>query len=111
MAFDVITPTQLGRGPVTPIVATFYEVPDCVRTILKTIDICNVNSFAINVTVYLVPDGDVETDDNTLVPNIPIAANSLFQWGGAQVLNKDDKISAVSSSAGVTINISGGETI
>jgi len=108
MAFDIITPTNLGRGPVLASTTTFYTVSSLERVIVKTIDICNTGGSPLNVTVYLVPSGQSAATGNTIIPNIVIAANFLFQWCGAQVLNEGDTIQAVASATGTTINISGG---
>ena len=109
MAFDVITPTKLGQGALTSVIATVYTVPSLERAIVKTIDICNTNTVTVTVTVYLVPSGGSAIDSTTLIPSIDISAKGMFQWAGAQVLNDGDTISALSSISGVTINISGGQ--
>ncbi len=111
MAFDIITPVKLGRGGLTAVIATFYTVPTLTRAIVKTIDICNTNSVKADVTIYLVPNSGIANDGSTLIPTITIDANSVFQWAGAQVLNIGDTIQALSSIAGVTVNISGGECV
>lgn len=108
MAFDVITPAQLGRGSVTSVIATFYTVQSLERVIVKTIDICNTNITPVTATVYLVPAGGAASDATTLVPGVTLTPKKMFQWSGAQVLNTGDTIQAVSSVSGVTVNISGG---
>lgn len=110
MAFDVITPEKLGRGQlaVSPSLTTVYTTPALRRTIIKTIDMCNTTTGAINVTVYLVESGGTAGAANTLVYNIPIPVNGYYQWTGAQVLHAGDTIQASASAAGITINISGG---
>lgn len=109
MAFDVITPSSLGRGAITTGVTTFYTVPSLTRAILKTIDLCNTNATATTITVYLVPSGGTAEDATTLVPTVSVNANKMFQWTGAQILNTGDTIQAVASATGTTINASGGE--
>jgi hypothetical protein len=111
MAFDIIVPVKLGRGsvPATPTVTTFYTVGSLIRSIVKTIDLCNTGATPLTVTVYLVESGGSPGISNTLIPGITIAPYSVFQWSGAQVLNEGDSIRAVGSASGITINISGGE--
>ena len=109
MAFDVITPSQLGRGAITTGTTTFYTVGSLNRTIVKTIDIANTNSSSITVTVYLVPSGGSASAANALVPGVTLTANRMFQWTGAQVIVEGDTIQAIASTTGVAINISGGE--
>jgi hypothetical protein len=109
MAFDVITPAQLGRGAITTGTTTFYTVGSLNRAIVKTIDISNTTAYQKRVTVYLVPSGGSASDDNTLIPNVLVPGYGVFQWSGAQVLNEDDIIQSTASATGCTINISGGE--
>ena len=109
MAFNVITPAQLGRGAITTSTTTFYTVGSLNRTIVKTIDICNTTTKTLTVTVYLVPTSGTAGTSNTLIPSITLKAKGMFQWSGAQVLVESDTIQSVASVAGATINISGGE--
>ena len=111
MAFDVITPAQMGRGAITAVTATFYTVGSLTRSILKTIDICNTTISSKRVTVYLVPSGGSASDSTTLIGNVLIPAYGVFQWAGSQVLNTGDTIRAVASSTGCTLNASGAEVI
>lgn len=108
MAFDVITPSSLGRGALSPTISTFHIVSQYERTILKTIDISNPTINLILATVYLVPSGGTADNSNVLIPNVPLNANTVFQWSGAQVLNDGDTIQAKASSTNISINISGG---
>ncbi len=111
MAFDVVTPTKLGRGQIdtTPTKTTVYTTPASTRTIVKTIDLCNTSTGGLTVTVYLVQSGGTAGATNTLIPTITIPINGYYQWTGAQVLNAGDTIQATASGAGITINASGGE--
>jgi len=114
MAYDgSLTPTKLGRGTLgtSPTVTTFYTVPALTRTFVTSIDLCNTTAAALTATVYLVESGGSPGASNTLIPGITIAANGLFQWTGAQILNAGDSIRATASGAGVTINASGGEAV
>lgn len=111
MAFDLITPIKIARGELPTIIGTLYTVPSLSRTIVKSIDLANSNSSPVTVTLHLVPDGSGPSDATLLIPTIYLGANSMFQWGGAQVLNEGDTIQALASTTGVSINTSGGECI
>ena len=108
MAFDIITPANLGRGAVTTGITIFYTVSALERVIVKTIDIANTNTVGLTVTVYLVPNGGSPINSTTLIPSVTLKSKEMFQWSGAQVLNAGDTIQAVSSISGATLNISGG---
>lgn len=108
MAFDVITPIQMGRGSIGTSLSTFNTVTANTRSLLKDIDIANNSAAIVNVTVYLVPSGDAAGGTNILIPAVNVFANGMFQWSGIQVLNEGDTIQAIASAAGVSINISGG---
>ena len=111
MAFDVITPVRLGVQAIPTITGTVYTVPASTRTILKSIDIANTNGAGVTVSVYLVPSGDSASNANTLLPGVTIAANTLLQWAGVQVLEAGDTLQAVGSTTGISIIASGGEAV
>lgn len=113
MAFDLITPTKLGRGAIstTPTVDTIYTVPSLTRTIVKDIDLSNTSAAALTVTIYLVESGGSPGAANTLIPGITIAPNGMTQWTGSQVLNAGDSIRTTASASGCTINVSGAECV
>jgi hypothetical protein len=108
MAFDVITPVQMGRGSIGTSISTFHTVAANTRSLLKDIDIANNSTSPIDVTVYLVPSGDVAAAANILIPDIEIVGKGMFQWSGIQVLDAGDTIQAIASATGTSINISGG---
>lgn len=114
MAYDVISPAQLGRGAIstTPTVDTQYTVPALTRAILKTMDITNTSTTTdLDVTVYLVPSGGSPGTANTLISSFTISANGVLQWSGAQVLNPGDTIQTMGSASGLTFNASGAECV
>ena len=111
MAFADITPTKLGQAAITGAVATLYTVPAATRTMLKDIDICNTGVLSRSVTVYLVPSAGAPATSNALFYQVDLAAKSIFQWSGVQILNVGDTIQVEASAGGCTINASGGECI
>lgn len=111
MAFDIITPSQLGRGAINTSATVFYTVDNLERAIVKSIDIANTNASPVSVTVYLVPSTSSPAVSNTLLPSVTINGNTIFSWCGAQVLNAGDTIRAVASQTGATIHISGGSCV
>lgn len=113
MAFDVITPTKLGRGALatTPTLTTVYTVPTLTRTIVKTIDICNTTTGRLTAYVYLVESGGTAGTSNALLYAMSVPPSGNIQWTGAQVMNAGDVIQASGSASGLTINVSGGECV
>lgn len=113
MAFDVITPIQLGQGQVatSPSFTTLRTTPTHARDIVKSIDVANNNALPITVSVYLVGSGDSPDSTNRLVPAVTIPANGIFQWTGTQVIDAAATIQANASTTGVTMTVSGGEAI
>jgi len=114
MAFDVITPANLGRGAIatTPTLTTLYTVPALTRAMVKDIDVANTSTTAmLNISLYLVPSGDAAGTGNMLLPSSDIPPKGNLQWTGSQVLNAGDKIQATGSAAGLTVHISGGVCI
>lgn len=111
MAFDVITPVKLGRGAIGTSLSTPYTVPSSTRGLVKNIDICNTTAVDRLVKVYLVPSGDSAGTANSLMYDVTIPANGIFQWTGIQVLNAGDTIQVSADAVGCTINVSGGEAV
>lgn len=113
MAFDVITPTNMGRGSISasPTVDVQHTIPTHERGILKTIDIANTTSVALQVIVYLVPSGGSPGASNILIPDCSIPANGFLQWSGAQVLSEGDTIRTTANGSGLTFHASGGAAV
>jgi len=110
--FQVVTPVKLGQAALTAVIATVYgPVAANTRTMVKCIDLCNTTAGVLTATVHLVPSGGAAAAANMLIPGITLNGNTPFQWTGTQVLNAGDTIQALSSGAGVTINVSGGEAV
>lgn len=107
-----ITPKKLGRGAIGTGAGTLlYTVPAATSTYVKDIDVCNTTAGALTLTLYLVPSGGAVDTSNMFVPTISIAANSMWQWTGTQILVTGDFIQGIGSGAGLTCNISGGEQV
>lgn len=113
MAFDIITPEQLGQGSIatSPSLTTLYTVPDKTRAILKTIDVSNTTTVKKRVNLYLVPSGGSASTSNILISNTLVPANGLLQWTGTHVMNTGDTIQSSGSDSGLTVTVSGGEAV
>ena len=111
MAYQNITPLQLGQAAITTSYTTIYTVPSspATRTYVKDIDIINTTSATINIYVSLVPSGGTAGTSNALFYNTPLPLNTIVQWAGSQVLNAGDTIQVKASAVGCTITVSGGE--
>lgn len=106
----VITPKKIAQGAVGTGAGTLlYTVPASTTTYVKCIDVANTTAAAITLDLHLVPSGGSVGTSNEFVPTISIAANSMWQWTGTQILTAGDFIQGIGSGAGLTINISGGE--
>lgn len=102
---------KLGQGAITTGAGTtIYTVPTGVRTEVLDINVANTTSGALTAGIYLVPVGGTAGTTNALFPTISIAAYTLVQWSGIQILNAGDFIQGIGSGAGITVNISGDET-
>lgn len=109
MAFQNILGAKLGQLAVTTSYAILYRVPVNTRTYVKDMDICNTTGSAITVYVSLVASGDTAGASNALFYNTSIPAYSTVQWTGSEILNAADTIQVKASTAGLTINATGGE--
>ena len=111
MAFNNITPLQLGQAAITTSYATIYTVPAATRTYVKDIDVVNTTSATIGIYISLVPSGGTAGTSNALFYNTPLPLNTIVQWAGSQILEEGDTIQVKASAVGCTITISGGEAV
>lgn len=111
MAFDVITPVNMGQAELTVGLAIIRTTPADSRDLVKQIDISNDNVQASEVDVYLVPDGDTPSAANLLIPSVEVPANTIMSWSGVHVLDAGSTIQASATVASVTIKISGGNAV
>ena len=109
MAFNNITPLQLGQAAITTSYATIYTVPAATRTYVKDIDVVNTTSATIGIYISLVPSGGTAGTSNALFYNTPLPLNTIVQWAGSQIINEGDTIQVKASAVGCTITVSGGE--
>ena len=111
MAYNNITPLQLGQAAITTSYATIYTVPTNTRTYVKDMDIVNTTSATIGIYVSLVPKSGTAGTSNALFYNTPLPLNTIVQWAGSQILNEGDTIQVKASATGCTITVSGGEAV
>jgi hypothetical protein len=111
MAFNNITPLQLGQAAMTTSYATIYTVPANTRTYVKDIDVVNTTGSTIGIYISLVPSGGTAGTSNALFYNTPLPLNTIVQWAGSQILNAGDTIQVKASAVGCTITVSGGEAV
>ena len=111
MAFNNITPLQLGQAAITTSYATIYTVPAATRTYVKDIDVVNTTSATIGIYISLVPSGGTAGTSNALFYNTPLPLNTIVQWAGSQILEEGDTIQVKASAVGCTITVSGGEAV
>jgi hypothetical protein len=100
-------PAILGTAPVT-----YYTVPAGSHTISTAVTVVNFSTGSVKVSVHFVPTGGVADDSNILVPNVPVAQNSLANFNFGQILNPLDSIQAYAEYLNsITIHLSGINTI
>lgn len=62
---------------------------------------CNLSSDSINLTVYLVPNGDEPTGSNTIIKTLPINGLDTFAFDTEKIiLDNGDSIYAAATRAG-----------
>lgn len=101
---------KLAQGSVGTGAGTLaYEVPYGYRLVIKGIDVANTTAGTLTCALHLVPDNGTANTSNMLLPYSSIAAYTLLNWTGMQVLNAGDFIQVIGSGSGLTMNISGEE--
>lgn len=100
--------TTLARGPMSTAATTLYTVPTGAQVTVNDIEVCNTAGGAGTFTIYLVPSGASASAANALFSASAIAANTTYQWKGAQVITAGATIQALASATTITIMITGG---
>jgi len=111
MAYQTITPVQLGQAAMTTSYATLYTVPASTRTYLKQMDICNTSASPINIYVSIVPSAGAAGTANSLFYATQLTGNTTLSWTGTQIMNTASTLQVRASATGVTITASGGEAV
>lgn len=111
MAYQNITPTQLGQAAITGTIATIYTTPAGFRTFVKDLNICNTTGSAVTLNIHIVPKAGTAGTDNAILYAYSIAANTTYRWTGVQIMNELGTIQVKGSTTGLTITASGAEAI
>lgn len=111
MAYQNITPAQLGQAAITGSIATIYTVPAGFRTFVKDLNICNTGATPVTVNVHLVPKSGTAGTDNAILYGYSITGNTTYRWTGVQIMNESGFIQVKGSTTGLTITASGAEAI
>ena len=111
MAYQNITPLQLGQAAITTGYTTLYTAPVNTRTYVKDINICNTTGISVTVTVCLVPSLGSAGTGNALIYNLVLFGSDLYRWQGVQIMNEGDTLQVKASISGATITVSGGEAV
>ena len=109
--YQTVTAVKLGQAALTATVAVIYTTPALSKTYVKQIDICNTTAGALTVNVHLVPVSGTAGTANAIYYTFSVAANSVLQWKGIQVMNAGDTLQAKGSANGLTLTASGGEAV
>ena len=98
----------LYRGAAATSNATLFSVQSNRQYTVTEIDIANTSGSSQTYTIYLVPSGGTASASNALFSAQTIAANTTFQWKGAQVVQAGGTIQGFASAVTVTFMITGG---
>ena len=109
--YQTVTAVKLGQAAITATIATLYTTPALSKTYVKQLDICNTTGGALTVDVHLVPVSGSANTANAIYYPFSVAANSVLQWKGIQVMNAGETLQVKASSTGLTITASGGEAV
>ena len=109
--YQTVTAVKLGQAAITATIATIYTTPALSKTYVKQLDICNTTAGALTVNVHLVPVSGTAGTANALYYTFSVAATSVLQWKGSQVMNAGETLQVKASSTGLTITASGGEAV
>jgi hypothetical protein len=108
-----VTPKPLVEGVLlAATTATLYTVPALTTAVMRSFTLCNTDSVARTVTVYLVAFGDSPADKNTIYKEIPIAAKETLEDDTLRAMLTGDFISAFADVANkVSFRADGSEVV
>lgn len=92
-------------------VATVYQAPTGINTIIDKFTATNTTSSAITILVYIIPGGTGFSSAMLIIDALSIAGNSTTDITELQnqILNTSDKLDVGASATGLTIRGSGRE--
>jgi hypothetical protein len=113
MAYDVITPLQLGQAEIAtaPALTTIRTTPASSRDFVKNIDIANNSTEDRVVNIHLIASGGSADNTNILFPGVTVYANSIVQWAGVQIIDAGSTIQANADGVDVCVTASGGNAV
>ena len=112
MAYQTVTPLQLGQAVASTSATTLYTVPSSTRTYIKNIDIVNTSATTSTFDIYLVPSAGTAGVSNALFYQQTVQPKANIQWQGSQILNAGATIQIkASATTTFTITASGGEAV
>ena len=110
--YQTITPIKLGQAVLTTTGSLIYTTPANTKTYLKQIDVANTTNNSRDLDIYIVPSGGTLGTSNAIVFTLAVAAHTVFQWRGVQIMNAGDTLRAIASAAtSLTLTASGGEAV
>lgn len=101
------TPSRLCQVALTSTPATVYTAQPVGRSAILDISVCNTTGASITMRLCI---GSISTA-TALIYDVSIAAHSLFQLEGFQILNISEALVASASASGLTMTISGLERV
>lgn len=96
-------PTRLAQAAITATPTAVYTSASNNRTAILDLAICNTTAAAITVNVFIAGTAT----SNALFYGTSIAANSVTQYQGFQILNAGESLYVSASTIGLTITASG----
>jgi ATP-dependent protease ClpP protease subunit len=109
--YQNITPVRLGQSVVGTAYTTLYTTPVNSRTYVKQMDVANTTNATKDLYIHIVPTGGTATTANAIVWTVAVAAHTVYQWKGVQIMNYGDTIQIKADAVGLTITASGGEAV
>lgn len=107
-----VLPKKLGHGTLGVTPTLIYTVPaDKPSATIRSINAANVDPVSTRgLTVWLVPEGDVPTDDNALCKNLLVQVNGVAQDDAVHVLMTGGSVYGQTGAPGMmTLTVDGAE--
>lgn len=102
---------QIAFGPIGTAITTLYTASVSSASHIDCINFCNTTASAIDVSMFIVPSGGAYSTNNAIFYNFTMPAKTTVLWQGSIVMPASSVLQGIAAATGVTVNVTGGNTL
>lgn len=109
--YNIQSKQQIAFAAIGTGISTLYTALSSSASHIDCINFCNTTASAIDVSMFIVPSGGTYGTGNALFYNFTMPAKTTVLWQGSVVMPANSTLQAIAAGAGVTVNVTGGNTL